>query len=166
LIPLSEAHEYVEQTSGNSWEFAVEIDCLTALGLTLNDSRWLRHAGLVEDQFEVTLESDNGGAFWRTGDLTFPEHTCCVLTENDILIVRRQLQSPVSDNGEFREMEGIEFGDEIIMITVTISHSFEGTDLIVDAFESASRDWKVVQVEDAGSVSFHSLGHRLQVPRT
>jgi len=52
------------------------------------------------------------------------------------------------------------------MIAVTISHSLEGTDLIVDAFESASRDGKVVPVEDAGSVSFQGVGHRLQGPNT
>ncbi len=54
-------------------------------------------------------------------------------------------------------MEGIEFGHEVIMIAVTISHSLECTDLIVDAFESASRDGEVVPVEDPGSVSLKRL---------
>lgn len=37
-------------------------------------------------------------------------------------------------------MESIEFGDEVFMIAVAIGHSLEGTDLVGDAFESASRD--------------------------
>ncbi len=77
---LLEAVHYAEQTSGDCWEFAVELDQLTALGLTCNDFRWLVRKGLVEHQREVTLEGDDGRAFRPTGDLTFPEATCFVLT--------------------------------------------------------------------------------------
>jgi hypothetical protein len=45
---LLEAVHYAEQTSGDCWEFAVELDQLTALGLTCNDFRWLVRKGLVE----------------------------------------------------------------------------------------------------------------------
>jgi hypothetical protein len=96
LIPLLEAIEYAEQTSGNPWEFAVEIERLTALALTFNDFRWLVRAGLVEHQREVTLESDNGRSFRPTGDLTFPANTCFVLTEKGILLARGHLQSAVT----------------------------------------------------------------------
>ncbi len=98
LTPLLEAIEYAEQTSRNPWEFAVEIDRLTALGLTLNDFRWLVRAGLVEHQREVTLESDDGRSFRRTGDLTFPDHTCFVLTGKGILHARGHLQNTVTPN--------------------------------------------------------------------
>ncbi len=77
---LLEAVHYAEQTSGDCWEFAVELDQLTALGLTCNDFRWLVRRGLVEHQREVTLEGDDGRAFRPTGDLTFPEATCFILT--------------------------------------------------------------------------------------
>ena len=88
LIPLLEAIDYAEQTSGNHWEFAVEVSNLVALGLTLNDFRWLVRAGLVEHLREVTLESDNGRSFRPTGDLTFPDQTCFVLTAKGILLAR------------------------------------------------------------------------------
>ena len=39
LALLLEAACYAGQTSGDRWEFAVEIDQLTALGLALNDFR-------------------------------------------------------------------------------------------------------------------------------
>ncbi|NQT11526.1 MAG: hypothetical protein HQ582_02185 [Planctomycetes bacterium] len=78
---LLEAVHYAKQTGGDRWEFAVELDQLTALGLTRNDFRWLVRNGLVEHQREVTLEGDNGRAFRPTGDLTFPEGTCFILTD-------------------------------------------------------------------------------------
>jgi hypothetical protein len=85
---LLEAVHYAEQTSGDCWEFAVELDQLTALGLTCNDFRWLVCKGLVEHRREVTLEGDNGRAFRRTGDLTFPESTCFILTDAGVSIAR------------------------------------------------------------------------------
>jgi len=77
---LLEARQYAEQTSGDYWEFAVELTQLAALGLTRNDFRWLVRRGLVEHQREVTLDSDHGRAFRPTGDLSFPDGTCFILT--------------------------------------------------------------------------------------
>ena len=84
LVTLLEAVSYAEQTSGDYWEFAVELESLLALGLTRNDFRWLVRNGLVEHKREVTLESDNGRAFRPTGDLVFPMGTCFVLTKKGI----------------------------------------------------------------------------------
>ena len=53
LIVLLEAMRYAEQTGGDRWEFAVELDQLTLLGLNRNDFRWLVRKGLVEHQREV-----------------------------------------------------------------------------------------------------------------
>ncbi len=88
LVLLLEAIDYAEQTSGDHWEFAVEVANLVSLGLTLNDFRWLVRAGLVDHLREVTLESDNGRSFRPTGDLAFPEQTCVVLTAKGILLAR------------------------------------------------------------------------------
>ena len=98
--PLLEAVQYAEQTARDSWEFAVEIERLTAIGLTLNDFRWLVRAGLVEHQREVTLETDDGRAFRSTGDLTFPERTCFVLTAGGISLARNYLQTSAAQNEE------------------------------------------------------------------
>ena len=85
---LLEAMQYAEQTSGDPWEFSVEVNQLTALGLTYNDFRWLVRKDLVEHQREVTLEGDDGRAFRPTGDLTFPEATCFVLTDAGVSFAR------------------------------------------------------------------------------
>lgn len=81
---LLEAAHYAEETSGDIWEYAVELDQLTALGFTCNDFRFLVRKGLVEHQREVTLEGDDGRAFRPAGDLTFPEATCFILTDAGI----------------------------------------------------------------------------------
>ncbi len=81
LHMLMEARQYAEQTSGDRWDFAVELEQLTTLGLIPNDFRWLVRNELVEHQREVTLETDDGRAFRPSGDLSFPDRTCFVLTD-------------------------------------------------------------------------------------
>ena len=85
---LLEAVRYAEQTSGDRWEFAVELEQLTSLGLTCNDFRWLVRKGFVEHQREITLENDDGRAFRPTGDLTFSKTTCFVLTDTGVSFAR------------------------------------------------------------------------------
>ena len=84
FLPLLTAIDYACQSNCDRWQFAVEMDQLTALDLAPNDFRWLVRNGWVQHQREVTLESDDGRAFLPTGDLTFPERTCFVLTDRGI----------------------------------------------------------------------------------
>lgn len=85
---LLEASEYAQQTSGECWEFAVEIQQLRSLGLSRNDLRWLVRRELVEHAREVTVQDDNGRTFRPTGDLTFAKTTCFVLTSRGIVEAR------------------------------------------------------------------------------
>jgi hypothetical protein len=80
LAVLLEARMYAVQTGSNEWEFAVELEQLTDLGLTRNDFRWLVRKGFVEHQRDVTLDGDDGRAFRPNGDLSFPAGTCFILT--------------------------------------------------------------------------------------
>ena len=80
LALLLEAFDYAEQTSGDCWEFAVEIQQLRELGLSQNDLRWLVRMQFSEHAREVTVPGDDGREFRATGDLTFTERTCFVLT--------------------------------------------------------------------------------------
>ena len=114
---LLEAMQYAKQTSGDPWEFSVELEQLTALGLTRNDFRWLVRKGLVEHRREVTLDGDDGREFRPTGDLTFPEGTCFILTGAGVSIAGEFYAaatagaSPISSSPE----EGI--------VTVTINRN-------------------------------------------
>lgn len=89
LGSLLEASKYADQTGCDCWEFAVELDGLVKLDLSLNDFRWLVRNALVEHRREVTLESDDGRAFRPSGDLTFPDRTCFVLTVKGIALARQ-----------------------------------------------------------------------------
>ncbi|EMI16754.1 hypothetical protein RMSM_06318, partial [Rhodopirellula maiorica SM1] len=96
---MLEAVAYAEQTSGDYWEFAVELDRLISYGLTLNDFRWLVRSHYVEHQCEITLERDDGRAFRPTGDLTFPERTCFVLTKLGVEFARQYCMIATNGNG-------------------------------------------------------------------
>jgi hypothetical protein len=101
LALLLEASEYAEQTSGDCWEFAVEIQHLRELGLSHNDLRWLVRVQFVEHASEVTIPGDNSREFRATGDLTFTERTCFVLTSNGVVAARGSCQVS-SDGGKPR----------------------------------------------------------------
>jgi hypothetical protein len=98
LALLLEASEYAEQTSGDCWEFAVEIQQFRELGLSYNDLRWLVRKQFVKHAREVTIPGDDGRAFRATGDLTFTECTCFVLTP-DGFVTARECCEARSDNG-------------------------------------------------------------------
>lgn len=89
LVPLLEAIDYADQSSSDCWDFAVEVEILVSLGLSLNDFRWLVRNCLVEHKRETTRESDNGRAFQPTGDLVFPGGTCFVLSEKGVVFSRQ-----------------------------------------------------------------------------
>lgn len=85
LALLLDAFEYAEQTNSDHWEFAVEIQQLHDLGLTKNDLRFLVRKHFVEHASEVTVLGHDGRQFQSTGDLTFTEHTCLVLTSSGVV---------------------------------------------------------------------------------
>jgi len=91
--PLLIARHYSEQLGSDHWEFAVEIDQLTAIGLTPNDFRWLVRRELVEHRREVTLDGDDGRAFRATGDLTYCDRSCFVLTDLGVSIATQFQQA-------------------------------------------------------------------------
>ena len=85
LALLLDAFEYAEQTNGDRWEFAVEIHELHEAGLTKNDLRFLVRQQFVEHATEVTILGHDGRQFQSTGDLTFTERTCIVLTISGVV---------------------------------------------------------------------------------
>jgi hypothetical protein len=80
LALLIDAAKYAKQTSGDLWEFAVEIYRLLQLGLTENDLRFLVRLEYVDHGSEVTVASSCGRQFRPTGDLYFTRRTCFILT--------------------------------------------------------------------------------------
>ena len=82
LSQLREAYDYARQTHNDLWEFAVEMEGLLILGLTVSDLRWLIGKGYVEHACECTNPSDATRRFMPIQNLAFPMQTCFVLTSS------------------------------------------------------------------------------------
>jgi hypothetical protein len=80
LALLLDSAMYAAQTSGDRWEFAVDMGQLKSLGLSDNDLRYLVRLSCLDHASEMTVVGNNGRQFQRTGDLFFTERTCFVLT--------------------------------------------------------------------------------------
>ncbi|QDS94737.1 hypothetical protein FF011L_35180 [Roseimaritima multifibrata] len=90
LQALQEAFRYAHDVGSEPWEFAVSMLRLEQLGFNPSDIRWLTLRGLAEHAREVTVQGDDGRQFRATGNLTFCERTCVVLTDFVASLVGRQ----------------------------------------------------------------------------
>jgi hypothetical protein len=77
---LAEAHDYAYDMQCDLWDFAVEIDALWAIGLSLDDLSWLVSCGYVEHRQEVTKRRDVARRFRPARTLDFNKKTCFVVT--------------------------------------------------------------------------------------
>jgi hypothetical protein len=77
---LAQAHHYSRDLNCSVWDFAIEISCLTELGATRCDLRWMAMKGYVEHAQEVARNGSDKRAFGPTGGLMFDESTCFALT--------------------------------------------------------------------------------------
>jgi hypothetical protein len=85
---LWQAHALAEDVQRNVWDFAVEIDCLRASGLTNSELRWLLGRGLVEHAHETTLAGEEPRTFSPLGKMTLTPATCFILTSLGVGLAR------------------------------------------------------------------------------
>ena len=72
---MARALDYAQDLSGSSWDFAVEIDRLLALGMTTSDLRWLAKRGYVSHAREITDPQDADRRFEAPQqNLAFAKH--------------------------------------------------------------------------------------------
>ena len=86
LTQLWEAYEYSQQLRSDSWQFAVEMESLLAIGLTVSDLRWLVSKGYADHACECTAHYDTARRFRPILNLTFPKRTCFVLSPAGIVL--------------------------------------------------------------------------------
>jgi hypothetical protein len=102
---LNEANHYAEQTGGNAWDFAIEIQHFRELGLSQNDLRFLVRLQLVVHASEMVGSGRNGRKFKATGELHFTNRTCFVLrpigTAVTTSLVGESVDYPVSPSNKF-----------------------------------------------------------------
>jgi hypothetical protein len=80
IVRLAEAHDYARDVQCDSWEFAVGIAQIKAIGLSDDDLHWLVANGYVKHKREITKRSDIARKFSPSQDLKFTKTTCFVAT--------------------------------------------------------------------------------------
>jgi hypothetical protein len=85
---LWQAQALAEDVRRSVWDFAVEIDCLRASGLTNSDLRWLLGRGLVEHAHETTLVGEERRTFSPLGPMTLTAASCFILTSSGVALAR------------------------------------------------------------------------------
>jgi hypothetical protein len=80
FVELRTGIDYAEMTSGDAWDYAVEIYVLRRFGLSDNDLRVLLQKRFVEHAQEVTTQESVQRAFRRVDGVALTKRTCFVLT--------------------------------------------------------------------------------------
>ena len=90
-----------------SRDFAIELESLTNLGLTMSDLRWLVIKGYLEQAYEVTGDGDAQRRFQPCRHLAFGKRTCFVFDRSMCLSAPRGLSlaktssDPLPSNGRY-----------------------------------------------------------------
>jgi hypothetical protein len=93
IVRLADAYDCARDLQCDLWDLAVEIDTLTAIGISVEDLRWLVTNGYVRHGQEITRRSDAARNFHPVRrDLTFTKKTCFVITDAGL---RRTTTAPV-----------------------------------------------------------------------
>ncbi|MEQ9379955.1 MAG: hypothetical protein RJP95_03775 [Pirellulales bacterium] len=81
---LLQARQYALSLQTNVWEFALELHIFLAVGISINDLRWLACHGFVVHGEEIELKTEGVREF-RTGPrLSFTQRSCFVLTHEGV----------------------------------------------------------------------------------
>jgi hypothetical protein len=100
MVELATAHNYAQDVRCDRWQFAVEIEHLTAMGLTADDIRWLVARSYIEVAREVSRYSDTLRKFQPLRSVRFGKKTCFVITAAGLRLItvepRRTMLQPTS----------------------------------------------------------------------
>lgn len=84
LAELAKARDLARDAGCDPWQFAVEIDVLLDLGITIHDLRRLAAKGHVNHAREITQPRDAGRKYLSENHWVFSKKTCFILS-NSIL---------------------------------------------------------------------------------
>jgi hypothetical protein len=95
---LLEAYTCVRELKADDWQFAVEIGCLRAAGLTNTFLRWLLQQGYTLQGVECTTPGAPERSFQPISNLSLPEATCFVLTQTGAAYLLAWVERPEPEN--------------------------------------------------------------------
>jgi hypothetical protein len=88
---LLEAYRCGRELEIDDWEFAVEIGCLQAAGLTNTSLRWLLYQGFVLQGADRTEPGAKRRMFQRVTNLSLSNASCFVLTDAGVVFVLKKV---------------------------------------------------------------------------
>jgi hypothetical protein len=91
LRMLYEAAIYAQDVNHSAWDFSLEIGLLKEGGLAHSDLRWLLCKGFLEQAGEIDSGESKTRCFQPTGNLSFSQSSCFVLTDAGQSFVRQSL---------------------------------------------------------------------------
>ena len=92
LGELAKARDFARDCEQEVWQFAVNIEPLTRLGVSVSDLRWLICKGVLQHAHETKRRESPARVFRASHSLAFGKSTCFVLTAKG----QRFLQSLVA----------------------------------------------------------------------
>lgn len=81
IVLLAEACDYARDAKCSVWEFAVEIDVLLAVGLSIDQIRWLIACGYARHGEEITKRGDLVRDFRPARNRKFSKRACFIATD-------------------------------------------------------------------------------------
>jgi hypothetical protein len=110
---LLEAREMARNSGRKAWDFAAEINNLTATGVTATALRWLVCRGYAECSREVTESGDSERRFEPVANLSLSPQSCFVLSRKGAELARTlmDLTEIVSGNGAVEESDVVPSGE-------------------------------------------------------
>lgn len=94
LALLLDAFEAAADVQRDGWDFAVEIACLEAAGLSATGCRWLLCKNYAKHGFDLTRPGERRRKFRKSVTLKFDEENSCVVLTAEGAVFARQLGQP------------------------------------------------------------------------
>ena len=89
LVQLAEARDYARDVGCDRWQYAVEIEGLTAAGVSVHDLWELVSNGYIEHAREITTPSDPTRRFRAGENARFGKSSCFVVTDAGLQFTTR-----------------------------------------------------------------------------
>ncbi len=86
LAQLRRAFDYAQDVQCDPWDFAIELDRLIDLGVTVTDLRWMVKKGYVDHACEITRPTDVQRRFEQCQNLAFTPASCFRLADAAVAI--------------------------------------------------------------------------------
>jgi hypothetical protein len=110
LRVLLQGQLYAQELKRDVWDFALELPILCAIGLSINDLRWLTCMGYVKHAEELNTQQDDRRSFRSVSRLRFTQQTCFVLTPEGIELARQIVGTA---NTEFTGFESFDLARKL-----------------------------------------------------